>query len=97
MITDIADRLRAAGSTNPSGTHPYESLIDDAEDAIRTLRSEVSTANARERVAFMAGAYAVIGDKVNDIDIEQMWQQYRCQNETDWKAVSEDKNHDYIP
>ena len=41
-ITDIADRLRAAGSTNPSGTHPYESLIDDAESAIRTLRAEVT-------------------------------------------------------
>lgn len=39
-MKDIADRLRAAGSTNPSGTHPYESLIDDAESAIRTLRAE---------------------------------------------------------
>ncbi len=39
-ITDIADRLRAAGSMNPSGTHPYEQLIDDAEDAIRALLTE---------------------------------------------------------
>ena len=51
--------------------------------------SEVTTANARERPTFIAGANAVMNDQ--DVDIEQAWQQYRCQDDTDWKVVSEEE------
>lgn len=50
------------------------------------LTTEVRKANAREELAFFAGAHALICDPT--VDIVQAWQQYRCQDDSDWKAVS---------
>ena len=53
--------------------------------------SEVSNANARERKAFMAGCQYACTTAPDDWDQEQGWQQYRCQDDSDWKAtVSEE-------
>ena len=64
--------------------------ISEYEQEIVLLRSQVTAANARERKSFMAGfAYGIDYD-IGNPDSEQCWQQYRCQDDTDWKAVSED-------
>ena len=58
------------------------------------LLSELAAANAREKKAFM---YAIWIDpdcwmsENDELDPEQAWQQYRCQDETDWKVVSEEE------
>jgi len=39
----------------------------------------------REQQAFMAGINAVMNSM--DVDEEQAWQQYRCQDDTDFRAV----------
>ena len=45
-------------------------------------------ANARERKAFLAGYKEGFSDFLTmDEDVERAWQQYRCQDETDWRAV----------
>ena len=54
-----------------------------AENALSRGSSEVSTANAREKPAFMAG-FERGGDCV---DADEAWQQYRCQDNSDWKAT----------
>ncbi len=52
---------------------------------------EARSANARERPAFMAGLEAAFEwNGIETLDYEQAWQQYRCQDETDWKVVSEE-------
>ncbi len=60
---------------------------------IDDLRNEITVANAREREAFMAGFKAATTTPPGMFgrDEEQAWQQYRCQDETDWKVVSEEE------
>lgn len=53
---------------------------------IAMLLAEVKAANARERKAFMAGVDYGFTESASD-DWEQAWQQYRCQDDTDWKAT----------
>ncbi len=70
-----------------------DDLTDYKEIAntLQSLSAEVTAANARERPAFVAGWNAALHIKDCDSDdIERAWQQYRCQDETDWKAVSEE-------
>ncbi len=62
--------------------------VEQLQEQIERLSAEVTTANARERKAFMAGLESAIGyDELGDIDEEQEWQQYRCLDDTDWKAT----------
>ena len=63
-------------------------LADNVRQAmeISRLSSEVSTANARERKAFMAGCQYACATAPNDWDQEQGWQQYRCQDDSDWEV-----------
>ena len=42
---DIVYRLRSSGSLNQSGTHPYEAVIDDAEEYIMSLRRIIRNAH----------------------------------------------------
>lgn len=64
---------------------------EDYEAAVETLLTNVKTANARERPAFYAGYREGLADAwTEDDDAEQAWQQYRCQDETDWKVVSKE-------
>ena len=53
------------------------------------LRNEITDANARERPAFMAGFKAATTTPPGMFghDEEQAWQQYRCQDDSDWKAT----------
>jgi len=60
------------------GEKYYESLV-----------TEVKAANLRERKAFMAGLSINAGYQ----DAEQEWQQYRCKDDTDWRAVEIDKSY----
>ena len=65
-----------------------------AAERLKLLSSEVTAANARERPAFEAGmkkAAAMAPFNIDEYDLEQAWQQYRCQDETDWKVVSEEE------
>ena len=39
---NLIERLRAAGSANPSGTHPYEGLIDEAADALERYHNALN-------------------------------------------------------
>jgi hypothetical protein len=82
--------------THPVGTRKcIQEVIEVAahnNEMIRTLKLEVSRlscevkrANARERKAFTAGFYSLGADE------EQKWQEYRCQDDSDWKAVSEEE------
>ena len=48
------------------------SVLTEAADAL-------SYARDRSRLAFIAGANAVMNDQ--DVDIVQAWQQHRCQSE----------------
>jgi len=56
----------------------------------KRLTEQLRAANARERPAFEAG-YEAGGDdcRTGDEDREQAWQQYRCQDDSDWKASTE--------
>jgi len=69
----------------------------------KRLTEQLRAANARERPAFEAG-YEAGGDdcRTGDMDEwgergvtkytedrEQAWQQYRCQDDSDWKASTE--------
>lgn len=62
----------------------------EAEKAeVSRLLCEVKRANARERPAFDAGmkaAAAMAPFSIDDFDCEREWQQYRCQDETDWRV-----------
>ena len=74
----------------PDEACPY-CLCDRAFQEVRTLTAQVTAANARERPAFMAGLEAAFEwNGIETLDYEQAWQQYRCQDETDWKVVSEE-------
>lgn len=64
--------------------------IEGQKKEIERLSCEVTTANAREREAFMAGCQYAGKAPPDDWDQEQGWQQYRCQDETDWKVVSKE-------
>ena len=74
-------------------------LADCLKDATKErdeLAAALEQANAREREAFMAGieifAKHVSPSRASlmDWDDEQAWQQYRCQDDTDWKTVDDD-------
>ena len=73
--------------------HAAEACARKHQERAEELLSEVTTANAREKKAFM---YAIWIDpdcwmtKDEELDSEKCWQQYRCQDETDWKVVSEE-------
>lgn len=61
---------------------------------VKDLEADLKKANARERPAFEAGLDAGVDvNYFNCQDKEQAWQQYRCQDDTDWKSVKppEDK------
>ena len=60
-------------------------------DRLAKLLAELAAANARERPAFEAGYREGLAEAwIEDGDVEQAWQQYRCQDDTDWKVVSEE-------
>ena len=62
--------------------------IERSMDRNRILIAENSAANARERPAFMCGydeGYED-GKRLAVPDREQSWQEYRCQDASDWKA-----------
>jgi hypothetical protein len=65
--------------------------MDELQAEIARLQAEVAKANARERPAFMAGLLKGHGEGIESYagDPEQDWQQYRCQDDTDWRAVKE--------
>lgn len=76
-MSDLIERLRNSGSCPMNCKIKY-----DAADALEQ-------ANARERPAFMAGyEYADVNNTT--ADAEQAWQEYRCQDDTDWKAVEDE-------
>ncbi len=68
--------------------HQAELLAHQLQKEVERLSSEVSTANARERKAFMAGIEAV-QHGADFHDEEEAWQKYRCQDDSDWAVVSE--------
>ncbi len=50
---------------------------------------KLALANAREKKAFMAGLQR--GEQWSDApydDNEQEWQQYRCQDDSDWRSTA---------
>jgi len=60
---------------------------------VKRLRGALGKANARERPAFENGA-AMLANEVGvsfgttaKVDLEMLWQQYRCQDDTDWACV----------
>ena len=58
---------------------------------------EAKRANARERPAFMAGLEAAFEwDGVETLDYEQAWQQYRCQDDADWRSVQQRQTQESI-
>ncbi len=65
-----------------------------AGSEIWRLREKLSAANARERKAFENGVVILTNEAgvpfsvTAEIDLEQLWQQYRCQDETDWRATT---------
>lgn len=71
----------------------YRNSYEVHEAEIERLSAEVTKANRLEREAFGAGMLAAIEqfskvfNAAKDIDFEQTWQQYRCQDDTDWKAT----------
>ena len=79
---------------NPLKT--YKQLNKWQAGEIERLLDQLTVANARERKAFMAGIDAVTSHAppsradMSDWDDEQAWHQYRCQDDSDWKMVSEE-------
>ena len=69
-----------------------DTLLQLGAKTIEGLRDEILAANARERKAFIAGVQAVTESMpyTTVFDEDQAWQQYRCQDETDWKVVCEE-------
>lgn len=64
-----------------------ESLAADLKAtrlALGKAQDALVEANARERPAFFAGAI-----DMDDANVEQAWQQYRCKDETDWKVADD--------
>lgn len=62
-------------------------------DEMEALEADLKKANARERRAFQAGLYEDIAESVDE---EQLWQQYRCQDDTDWKVVKPPEDNQEI-
>ncbi len=59
---------------------------------IEQLKAALKKANGRERPAFEAG-FNICPDGwlcEDGVDLEEEWQRYRCQNETDWKVVDDE-------
>ena len=70
----------------------WKNQLYEKDQEIERLSAEVSAANARERPAFMAGFQSgyEAGEPCTTIeqeDYEQAWQQYRCQDDSDWKVT----------
>lgn len=64
-----------------------ESLAADLKAtrlALGKAQDALVDANARERPAFFAGAI-----DMDDANVEQAWQQYRCKDDKDWKVTDE--------
>ena len=86
-MTDLVEKLEYTDC--PNKDCPFDNaLADDAGTEIERLQAKIKIANTRERKAFIAGANAVI----NDVDIEQVWQEYRSKDDSDWAVVKAD-NH----
>ena len=75
--------------------HPMEwpasacKTVDEQDDEIERLTAEVTKWKAEQEKAFRAGWTSCwLYWEAGVIDEEQAWQQYRCQDETDWKSVS---------
>ena len=65
------------------------SKLIEAYAEIGRLTAVLKISNVRERRAFMAGLEsAIMYDELGDLDAEQEWQQYRCQDDSDWASVS---------
>ena len=76
-----------------SATDRRERFYEACAETIECLSSKITTANARERKAYMAGFWdGYETDPVPECepDEEQAWQQYRCQDDSDWKVVSKE-------
>ena len=82
-MNDLIDRLHGVQmSLAPTAG----AILQEAADALEQ-------ANARERPAFEAGLLAGAAKAplyIDDFDIEQAWQHYRCQDDTDWKTVDDE-------
>ena len=68
-----------------------QKLLECAVVAGGEVSSQLVQANAREHRAFYAGMKAsasMAPFNIDNVDVEQKWQQYRCQDDSDW-AVSE--------
>ena len=68
------------------------SIIKAKNAEIERLTNEVTIANGRERQAFITG-YKCGADPE---DLEHAWQQYRCQDDTDWVACELHGEHQTI-
>ena len=79
-------RLRARHDGDVKVVRAAEACARKHQERTDALLSEVTTANARERKAFAAGFYSLGADE------EQKWQEYRCQDDSDWKVVSEEQD-----
>ena len=64
-----------------------ESVIAAKDLEIDRLTTELKNANARERKAFMTACKIRSITPIAEWDEEEAWQQYRCQDDTDWKAT----------
>lgn len=72
---------------NAESLNKTEAKVSKLADALEQATDDLRKANARERPAFMAGAKAAINwDGIETFDYEQVWQQYRCQDDADWYA-----------
>ena len=89
---DLIERLR---DCDPPTLEDAEMCME-AADEIERLEAALKKANARERLAFEAG-WTVYGDN-DHLDpvmesVEAAWKHYRCQDDADWKAISQDTNN----
>lgn len=65
------------------------------ECTIERQRVEIELANSRERTAYEAGllkGWELQNESYPSIDIEQHWQQYRCQDPTAFRSVTTKDN-----
>lgn len=89
-VLDEIERLTeelSACTESPGGCGYWREAAKWREQERDAAREELKKANARERPAFEAGWYAHGKDPAPDL--EQDWQEYRCQDPTDWRAVDE--------
>jgi len=79
------DRLQSLHLARTKSTHK---ALTDKDQRIDKLEADLKAANARERPAFMAGISIALSSQFKDgFDEEHAWQQYRCQDGTDWKVT----------